>query len=333
MVFMKRKTLKYLAIITFVLAGIQSICIVRKYKYSYEHSQHSSIVDKNDNSNHIQNIAIEVVDRKNNGNKFSIWIYKNNDIVSKEIRRSTWEADKILQFNKYFIDYSKKHNITLSDLTFIDIGANIGWFSLNMAALGVNVLAFEPMQHNIDLIQKSLAIPENIKSGVSGRIKLFPHGLGVKDSICIIYSHDINVGDGHVKCVDNEAKLHLPHNYSIRGKIPVHRLDDVLDASKLNIVAVKMDTEGYEANVVEGGTNVLLHGGAQAIVTEFKEEWIRGKGGDPEKMMKSLLDAGYKVMNTGMTKPLDNDWVMNEVRKGGLGKLSDLTLQVYSSSV
>jgi FkbM family methyltransferase len=37
-------------------------------------------------------------------------------------------------------------------VTFVDIGGNIGWFSLNMAALGVKVMAFEPMQKNTEMI-------------------------------------------------------------------------------------------------------------------------------------------------------------------------------------
>lgn len=88
--------------------------------------------------------------------------------------------------------------------------------------------------------------------GISSRIKLYPHGLGVKGQICIIYSGNINEGDGHVKCVEKESDLDMPSDYSMRGRIPVHRLDDVLDTTGLTIVAAKVDIEGYETNVLEG---------------------------------------------------------------------------------
>jgi FkbM family methyltransferase len=242
------------------------------------------------------------VTRRNNGNSFSIEIYQGaKDIVSGEIRGRGWELDKVQELNNYFINYSKKHDVPISDLTFIDIGANVGWFSLSLAALGVKVLAFEPMQENIDLIRKSLKLPDNIANGVSDRIKLHPHGLGVKNEVCIIFSHNINVGDGHVKCVENEADLKIPHDYTIRGRIPVHRLDDVIniDDEDLRIVAIKMDTEGYEGNVLEGGTNVFLKGGADAIVTEFVGDWIIDKGGDPVEFMKKMGSAGYRVKEGG----------------------------------
>jgi FkbM family methyltransferase len=248
------------------------------------------------------------VTKQNEEYSFSIEVYRRNDIVSEVVRSpQSWDQD-IANMNSYFKEYSSKHNIPLANLTFIDIGANIGWFSLNMAALGVQVIAFEPMQQNIDLFNQSLQKTDNIASGVSGRIKLYPHGLGTKDQMCIIYSHDINVGDGHVKCVENEENLKKPDDYSIRGRIPVHRLDDVLDVEGLNIVAIKMDTEGYECNVLEGGRKVILEGGAQAILTEFASEWMKEKGGDPLEFMRKLAAAGYRLKRSSpdVRKPLSN---------------------------
>ena len=238
------------------------------------------------------------------GNNFTMNVYEDNDIVSNfTASPSGWEPQIIQEITNTLQTYSDKHNIPLSDLTFVDIGANIGWFTMNLAAFGANVIAFEPMQDNIDLIQKSLEDYKNVENGVSGRVKFYPHGLGTKDEVCVIYSHNINVGDGHVKCVDGddgEKNLKIPHDYSIRGRIPVHRLDDVVDAKKegLNIVVIKMDTEGYESNVLEGGSNLFLRSGARVILTEFAKEWMIEKDGDPVKFMKDVSDAGYRLKRT-----------------------------------
>ena len=229
---------------------------------------------------------------------FSMHVYTNNDIVSSTIiNQGGWETGRVSAFNKYFNDYSKQHNIPLSDLTFVDIGANVGWFTLSMAALGVNVLAFEPMEENINIIRQSICLPENIQSGVSKRITLFGHGLGIKKETCIIYSHNINVGDGHVKCVEKESDLQIPHDYSIRGRIPVRRLDDVINIAEqgINVVVVKMDVEGYEGNVLEGGTKFFLESGISIITTEFVPKWIQNKGGDPDEFKRKFSSAGYSL--------------------------------------
>ncbi len=238
------------------------------------------------------------------GKNFTINVFKDNDIVSEfAARPNGWEPHITEEITSTLKTYSDKHSIPLSDLTFVDIGANVGWFTMNMAAFGANVIAFEPMQDNIDLIQKSLEEPDNVMNGVSGRVKFYPHGLGTKDEVCTIYSHNINVGDGIVKCVngdDGEKNLKIPNDYSIRGRIPVHRLDDVVDAKKegLNIVVIKMDTEGYECNVLEGGSNLLLRSGARVIFTEFEKGWMIERDGNPEKFMKDIADAGYRLRRT-----------------------------------
>lgn len=244
-----------------------------------------------------------ILSRSNMGTSFSIAVYQAQDIVSTHILRSGWEMQHIHRFNQIFTAYSNTHAIPLSNLIFIDIGANIGWFTLSMAALGIQVLAFEPMHENLQLLRLSLSLPLNIENGIRDRVTLYPHGLGTKDEVCIIYSHDINVGDGHVQCVPHEDRVRKPADYSIRGRIPVHRLDDVLHTlinnTEKHIVAIKIDTEGYEANILQGGTETILHGGAEAILMEFDENLVRDKGGDPVKSVAMLAEAGYRVKYRG----------------------------------
>ena len=255
--------------------------------------------------------AYSTFTKSNAGKKIAINVYKKNDIVSGSIVRGQWEGRIVNQISNVFTSYSTKHSIPLSQLTFIDIGANVGWFTLSIAALGVQVLAFEPMQQNIDLLQSSLDLPLNKNNGITGRVKLFPHGLGTKDEMCIVYSGNTNVGDGHVKCVEREEELGMESDYSVRGRVIVHRLDDVLkdlirDEDK-HIVAIKMDVEGYEPHVLSGGTEIFLNSGVRAIFTEFNAPMIRGKGGDPVKYINTMAEAGYLVLastttNIHMTK-------------------------------
>ena len=281
---------------------------------------------KNVNKSTFNNQTVTVT-RENKGNSFSIQVYKDMDIVSRYIIDGSWEGSRVEELNNYFINYSEKHNLPLSNLTFIDIGANVGWFSFNMAALGVNVLAFEPMEENIALIRNSLALEDNVASGVSGRITLYPHGLGVNDAVCYIYSDKSNVGNGNIKCVENEADVMPEKNHFIRGRTTIHRLDDIVDINDKNlyIPAIKMDTEGYEPHVVEGGSKVLLEGGADAIVSEFVFDYIVGKGNDPVQFIKRMGDAGYHVKRNG--KLLSTEEMIEKVKTNkGFGSM-DITLE------
>jgi FkbM family methyltransferase len=234
-----------------------------------------------------------ILKKENLDNEFFIEVYRENDIVSGALQGFGWEAEHISELNGYFQDYSKEHNVPMSDLTFIDIGANIGWYTLSMAALGVKVLAFEPMEDNLKILKHSLSLSSNVKSGLSDRVTLYEHGLGAKDETCFLYSDNGNFGDGHVRCVEKESDLNMQENYSVRGRVPVKRLDDVVNAEGMHIVAVKMDTEGYEGNVLEGGSKLLLGGGVDAILTEFVPKNVVEKGGDPVEFMKKMTNAGF----------------------------------------
>ncbi len=251
----------------------------------------SAIYYEDKNSNPIMKTS-------NEEKEFVIELYKEKDIVSNAIMNSWvgWEPDVVRELNEIFKNYSKKHNIPLSNLTFMDIGANIGWLTMNMAALGVKVIAFEPMQENLKLLQSTLKKKTNIENGLSDRITLHEHGLGVKEETCFLYSDNENFGDGHIKCVEKESDLELQANYTIRERVPLKRLDDVVKITEgMHIVAVKMDTEGYEGNILEGGSKVLLEGGIDVIQTEFEPKWLTEKGGDPVKFIKKMIDAGYHI--------------------------------------
>ena len=130
-------------------------------------------------------------------------------------------------------------------------------------------------------------------SDVSDRITLYPYGLGVKKETCYLYSDNLNVGDGHVNCVKHESEVHLKENYDIRGKIEVKRLDDIINLEGIAVPVAKMDVEGYEANVLEGGSKAFLGGQIEVLITEFVPQWIEEKGGDPRKFMNQFNDSGY----------------------------------------
>jgi FkbM family methyltransferase len=206
---------------------------------------------------------------------FSIEIYKNNDIVSKDIKaKGSWDLSKLMLFQKTIGDYSTKEGIPLNELTFVDIGSNIGWFSLSIAAMGLNVMAFEPMSSNIDMMKRSLCMENNIKSGLSQRVQLFTNGLGPKEESCLVFSDSRNEGDGHTLCGKTESEAQIEQGYAIRGKIDVKRLDDIASSEGKKIALLKMDVEGYETHVVEGGRDFLSTQRSHALLLSLYQDGL-----------------------------------------------------------
>ena len=50
---------------------------------------------------------------------------------------------------------------------FVDIGANLGFYSLLFAHYGYDVLAIEPMRHNVRLINMSLCFSPELRARVT----------------------------------------------------------------------------------------------------------------------------------------------------------------------
>jgi FkbM family methyltransferase len=226
---------------------------------------------------------------------FVLEVYEENDIVSGYIGgNGGWETKIVNEIILIFVKYAKKHNLSLSDLTFVDIGANVGWYTMILAAAGVNVIAFEPMEQNLHLIRKTLCNPEN--RYFSDRVLVFTSGLSDETQTCIVFSDKSNVGDGITACVEDPSTfMSARKDYEIRGKIPVDRIDNIVSASGRNIVAVKMDTEGSEAHVVLGGPTFFLRPQIPYIFSEFNLNLMAARGGDGERFMRDFLDAGYLV--------------------------------------
>jgi FkbM family methyltransferase len=259
-----------------------------------------------------------------NVGKYVIEIYDGNDIVSGSIGgNGGWENDAVHNIIAVFTKYAEDHNLRMSDLTFVDIGANVGWFTYQMAAVGVNVIAFEPMEQNLHLIRKTLCKPEN--SDFSDRVVVYPMGLSDKTETCILFSGTINVGDGITSCVDNLSTFVPQEGYDIRGYIPTDRIDNILSPDGRNIVAVKMDTEGSEANVLLGGHNFFLKSKIPYIFSEFDANgMIKSRGGDGGQFMRDFLDAGYAVRRHTEKNFMTRDFALN---MGNFEKMCDLVFE------
>ena len=244
-------------------------------------------------------------------------IYHKQDVVSRRIRRDgAWDRNKTQEMIRLVQEYANKHQTPLSDLTFVDIGGNVGWFTLVMASLGLNVITVEPMSFNLELLRRSLCLPEN--KAMAERVVLHGKGLSNSETTCTVYSQPVNVGDGTLACGGGKPpqaahQMHLQP----RGDVQVIRVDDLIDASSSDehdrkIVALKMDTEGHEALVVEGGKRLFLESHIPLIFTEFNPSWIRTRTDrDPLTFMHQFVQAGYAVRVDGNSTAKSTQEVMD----------------------
>lgn len=145
-------------------------------------------------------------------------------------------------------------------MTFVDIGANIGFFSIYAArAVGQKgkVICFEPSSENCRLIMIS-ALKNKLQN-----ITVFPLALGHELGYALFTNHIGSNGGLISKSLDS---LFTP-NCTV---VPLARLDDIIHEP---IDMLKMDVEGAEGLVLEGAKRVI-ESYCPIITSEFSLEML-----------------------------------------------------------
>ena len=194
--------------------------------------------------------------------------------------------------NIYFrlFDYEESmfllHHLKKNDL-FIDIGANVGHYSLLAAGICKSrVMAFEPISSTFSKLKKNIEL-----NNLNGRVKTFNLGIGDENTFL-----NFTTNRGAMNSVAQE------HDSEVI-KVGVEKLDVILEDKKP--VFLKIDVEGFEYFVLKGAKNVLANESLKYIIIEMN--FSTAKFGHTNQEIFELLtinnfvpvryDAENKVIN------------------------------------
>jgi len=235
-------------------------------------------------------------------------VFGSDDIVSENIyRHGTWESSIV----QTILIVLKKTSLKRGgiDISFLDIGSNIGWFTTIIAKHGYNTIAFEPFIKNVEIMSSNIC-NNNIVSNVT----IFNTGLGLKEEDCWIISGHINYGDGIIKCGTKPENSYKEkgsgHIYYLRQEINIKLLDYYLDNINVYppIGVMKIDVEGYEENVFKGGLNFLKNYPPYYILLEIIYSYNT-------EFIHLLYTHGYYIASPSCENPVfDEEQVPNHMK-------------------
>jgi FkbM family methyltransferase len=185
---------------------------------------------------------------------------------------------------------------------FLDLGANIGYFSLLAASIvqeSGKVISFEPNIQNLHLLY--LSILENHFNN----IKVYPLAASVSSQILKITSFGSN---GFLEKPSDDI---VQSNFQFIQSVIV----DELLHSEEKVDVVKMDIEGYEPLALRG-MDKLIKKHNPVIITEFSPWHIKRRSQiEPLEYLKQLAHYGYSLFiieQSGCLKSVPNpDFLMN----------------------
>jgi FkbM family methyltransferase len=176
------------------------------------------------------------------------------------------------------------HRLLGPGMTFLDVGANVGYYTL-LAASRVGrtgrVHAIEPSPYAFNRLQRT------VRANGIGQVHL--HQMGLSDAC----------GELTLYVQPPDSGFHSPTMSSDSGgepvTVPVQRLDESLNEWGAEWVdLMKMDVEGHELHVLRGAGDALGSGRIRALICEFNEHWLQSQGSSSEAVYQTLVDAGFR---------------------------------------
>ena len=204
-----------------------------------------------------------------------LWVSTDDAVMRDHIRSTgTWEPEEGRLLDRLLFPGAR----------FLDVGANIGYFSLFAARAhpGVTVDSVEPFPPTVALLRVNLW-----RGGVAARV--WPVALDRARRTLSIRAAEHNVGDARVAEVgpggDEIADIVVP---AVPG-------DEIFAGRGFDVV--KLDVQGWELEVLTGMAATLAASPTVKIVAEFWPAALRERGVDPRDRLRQYREAlGFRLL-------------------------------------
>lgn len=160
---------------------------------------------------------------------------------------------------------------------FVDIGANIGSYSILASAAGANVLSFEPVPATFDALRDNIHL-NRLENRVEARNQAVGRAMGHLEMIA-----DQDTTNQAVKTGDTYSGKTV--------RVPVVALDEALQGRLPKLI--KIDVEGFETEVLAGATLTLSDPALQAVIMELNGSGAR-YGFDEGALHQQMQAIGFR---------------------------------------
>lgn len=145
-------------------------------------------------------------------------------------------------FEREQLDYLLSAARRLQCRTFVDVGANIGYYTVKAKASGLfsRLLAFEPDVRNADQLRANLFL-----NGLSGAVELHPVALSDRTGkVRFVSFAETSTGQSRISAEEGDTEIEAV------------RFDELVRLDGEHVL-VKIDVEGHELSVVKGMGELL----------------------------------------------------------------------------
>jgi FkbM family methyltransferase len=190
-----------------------------------------------------------------------------------------------------FHDYERGESIMMEKLMsnskiFFDIGANIGWYSINMGVIkrDIKVYAFEPIKKTYDMLCKNISLNSMMN------INTYNFGFSDKKGTFPFYYYPEGSGNA------SSANLTGRNDVEI-FTCKLDTLDEFITLENLKVDFIKCDVEGAELLVFKGGIKTI-RSNKPIVFSEILRKWTSKFNYNPNEIFKLFEEEGYESYTT-----------------------------------
>ncbi len=183
------------------------------------------------------------------------------------------------------------YNLIQNGQTIFDIGANLGWFTINLAKKFPSsaIYAFEPIPATYNVLMK------NINRNTIKNCTTFNYGLFNSEADKIFYCFK---DDSNISSIENP----INHKNAVEIKCRMKTLDKVVAELEINSIDfIKCDVAGSALFILQGAEKVLENF-KPIIFIEICEEWCQKCGYKSRDIINLLKQHGYSCFEVSNHK-------------------------------
>lgn len=153
---------------------------------------------------------------------------------------------------------------------FLDIGANIGIYSLYAALRhpGIRVVAVEPEYANLHLLRDNI-----IANGLQARVELYALALSDLGGVSQLHVQDLTPGAAlHTESPRSLERTETGRPVVCREGVIALTLDAFVEQTGLQPQAIKIDVDGGESRILSGGRHTLANPQLRSVIVEISKD-------------------------------------------------------------
>ncbi len=248
----------------------------------------------------VHQVILRLIPRSIRVGPARLFLDPRDPVISGALTLGVYERQEMAFFNR-FIGQAN---------TFVDVGANVGLYTalaLRQMTATSAVVAVEPHPRAFELLQRNIEANRESATEGGSLVMAFNIAAGSSQGTATLHCNRDNGGDHRLTAPGPEH----PQGAWSAQTVQVQRLDHLLLQQGLSEVDfIKIDVQGYEAEVVKGLAETLRRSARVVLMSEFWPAGLAHSGG-AARYLALLGELGMAVFQLrpsgkGWLKPLSD---------------------------